>query len=133
MQDKRNSAPRRVRAERGIYFRETPQGRRYEITFTDSTGRQRWQRGGGRYPRGGTSRPWGMLWAKLARGERGRSEQADAGTSTRASGSTSRKGKCRPKNDRPLLDRPAGFMCCRGSDGGEDSSITVDDVAAFAR
>jgi integrase len=38
-----STAPRRVRYERGIYARETPSGRRYEITYTDSTGRQRWQ------------------------------------------------------------------------------------------
>lgn len=36
--------PRRTRVERGIYYRDTPTGRRYEITFSDpATGRQRWQ------------------------------------------------------------------------------------------
>lgn len=37
--------PRRtkVAGERGIYFRETTAGRRYEFTYTDSSGRQRWK------------------------------------------------------------------------------------------
>ncbi len=34
---------RRTRYERGIYFRETPAGRRYEIQFTDSDGKIRWR------------------------------------------------------------------------------------------
>jgi integrase len=33
----------RVSGERGIYWRDTPTGRRYEITYTDSSGRQRWR------------------------------------------------------------------------------------------
>ena len=45
---KATAGPRRLHVERGIYYRETPKGRVYEITYPDSTGRQRWQvvRGG---------------------------------------------------------------------------------------
>ncbi len=40
-----NPRPRRtkVKGERGVYYRDTRDGRRYEITFTDpATGKQRW-------------------------------------------------------------------------------------------
>jgi integrase len=36
--------PRRTRTRwPGVYYRDTPKGRRYEISFTDSTGRRRWR------------------------------------------------------------------------------------------
>jgi len=39
-----SSQPRRVRVAPGIYYRPLPRGgRRYEFTYTDSDGRQRWQ------------------------------------------------------------------------------------------
>jgi integrase len=39
-----SSPPRRTRTRiSGIYYRETPRGRRYEISFTDSDGRRRWK------------------------------------------------------------------------------------------
>jgi integrase len=39
------SSARRVRDARhpGVYYRETPRGRRWEITFLDSSGRRRWK------------------------------------------------------------------------------------------
>jgi integrase len=52
------SLQRRIRAERGIYYRSTAAGRRYEITFADSTGRQRWK-----------VVPGGLREARLARAE----------------------------------------------------------------
>jgi integrase len=60
--------PRRVRVERGIYKRQTPKGVRYELTYTDSTGRQRWQtvRGGLKEAR----RARAEIVSKLGRGER---------------------------------------------------------------
>ena len=43
-------SPRRIQArdnrgnpKSGVYYRETPKGRRYEISFTDSDGRRRWK------------------------------------------------------------------------------------------
>jgi integrase len=62
------NAPRRVHIERGIYFRDTQAGRRYEIVFTDSNGRQRWKvvSGGLREARAARAE----VVAKLARGER---------------------------------------------------------------
>ena len=44
MQTKAN--PRRVRVKKhpGVYYRDTPHGRRYEITYYDSDGRRRWER-----------------------------------------------------------------------------------------
>ena len=44
MQNK--ASPRRLRVKRhpGIYYRETAQGRSYEITYYDSDGRRRWER-----------------------------------------------------------------------------------------
>lgn len=38
-------AARRTKSNRypGVYYRETPRGRRYEITFRDSMGKQRWK------------------------------------------------------------------------------------------
>jgi integrase len=65
---KGNSAPRRIRAERGIYYRNTPSGRVYEITFTDSTGRQRWKKVEGGVREARASR--GDVLAKLSRGDR---------------------------------------------------------------
>ena len=41
MQHPSSQSVRRVRHERGIYYRDTPAGRRYEIVYTDSDGRQR--------------------------------------------------------------------------------------------
>ena len=35
--------PRRVNVERGIYFRQTAAGRRYEIGYQGSDGRWRWR------------------------------------------------------------------------------------------
>jgi integrase len=52
------SLQRRTRAERGIYYRTTAAGRRYEITFTDARGRQRWK-----------VVPGGLREARLARAE----------------------------------------------------------------
>jgi hypothetical protein len=45
MHEDRTIPARRLKVEkrRGIYYRDTPTGRRYEITFLDSTGRRRWQ------------------------------------------------------------------------------------------
>jgi integrase len=39
------STPRRtkVKGKPGIYYRPTPQGRRYEVTYLDSDGRRRWE------------------------------------------------------------------------------------------
>lgn len=37
------ASPRRVRVERGIYYRATAAGKRYEITYVDSLGRRRWK------------------------------------------------------------------------------------------
>ena len=62
-----NGSPRRVRIERGIYCRATPAGRRYEITYSDSTGRQRWKviPGGIREARAARA----DVLSRLARGE----------------------------------------------------------------
>jgi integrase len=61
---------RRVRVAKhpGIYYRETPAGRRYEITFLDSDGRRRWQTidGGLREAEAAL----GELRSRLHRGER---------------------------------------------------------------
>jgi integrase len=45
MRKDRTIPARRVKVEkrRGIYYRDTTSGRRYEITYLDSTGRRRWQ------------------------------------------------------------------------------------------
>jgi integrase len=45
MQQDRTRVPRRLKVanRRGIYYRDTAAGRRYEITYVDSTGRRRWQ------------------------------------------------------------------------------------------
>ena len=45
MHRKANPGPRRVKVKGrvGLYYRDTPQGRRYEFDFTDSTGRRRWK------------------------------------------------------------------------------------------
>jgi integrase len=60
---------RRTRAERGIYYRQTPTGRRYEITFTDpTTGKQRWRNVEGGIREARALR--GDVVAKAARGER---------------------------------------------------------------
>ena len=44
MQNKAN--PRRVRVKKhpGVYYRDTANGRRYEITYYGSDGRRRWER-----------------------------------------------------------------------------------------
>jgi len=62
------SQARRERVERGIYRRQAASGVAYEITFTDSDGRQRWQRveGGLREARAARAE----VVAKLGRGER---------------------------------------------------------------
>lgn len=60
--------PRRTKVERGIYYRMTPNGRRYEITFTDSTGRQRWRVIDGGIREARTARADAV--SRLARGER---------------------------------------------------------------
>ena len=69
MQQEPNGRRRvKVTGRRGIYYRETPTGRRYEITFTDSDGVQRW-----RTIDGGLKEADGALAevkAKLGRGER---------------------------------------------------------------
>src|SRR5438552_1739916 len=38
-------SPRRtkVKSRPGLYYRATPRGRRYELTYLDSDGRRRWQ------------------------------------------------------------------------------------------
>jgi integrase len=66
MQPKANV--RRIRADRGIYYREAQVGRRYEISYIDSTGRQRWQvvPGGLRDARAARAE----VISRLARGER---------------------------------------------------------------
>jgi integrase len=62
------TSPRRERYERGIYRRRTPSGDSWEITFTDSDGRQRWRTiyGGLREARAARA----DVVSKLARGER---------------------------------------------------------------
>src|SRR4051812_14189587 len=62
------ASPRRTRLERGIYYRDTPRGRRYEITYIDSLGRRRWK-----VTEGGIKEARAVLAdfvSKLARGER---------------------------------------------------------------
>lgn len=63
-----SQSTRRVRAERGIYYRDTVDGRRYEIVYTDSDGRQRWQVVDGGIKQARAAR--GDKLAKLDRGER---------------------------------------------------------------
>jgi hypothetical protein len=62
------SQPRRVRVERGIYRRKSNGATTYEITFTDSEGRQRWQTIGGGLRNARRARA--EVVAKLGRGER---------------------------------------------------------------
>lgn len=58
----------KVAGERGIYYRDTLTGRRYEVTFTDpTTGRQRWQVVDGDLKAARAVR--GDKLAKIARGE----------------------------------------------------------------
>jgi integrase len=66
MREQRNA--RRIRVERGIYYRETPTGRRYEITYSDSTGHQRWKVIDGGLKEARTARA--DVLSRLARGER---------------------------------------------------------------
>ena len=127
MHSKPNSGPRRTRIERGVYYRETPQGRRYEITFTDSTGRQRWQtvEGGIREARAAR----GDALAKLARGERvAPSKLTLSEYASEWIGQL--EGKCRPKTiDRYSTDLRLHVLPRLGR--RKLSSITVDDVAAL--
>jgi integrase len=60
--------PRRVNVERGIYFRQTAAGRRYEIGYQASDGRWRWRvvEGGLKQARAARAE----VTSKLARGER---------------------------------------------------------------
>jgi integrase len=62
---KESSQPRRVRVERGIYVRGSDT---YEITYTDSDGRQRWKTIDGGLKAARAAR--GDILAKLHRGER---------------------------------------------------------------
>jgi integrase len=66
MHSERN--PRRVNVERGIYFRQTVGGRRYEIGYQGSDGRWRWQVVDGGLKQARALR--GEVISKLARGER---------------------------------------------------------------
>src|SRR5438874_1199616 len=62
------ASPRRTRLERGIYYRDTPRGRRYEITYIDSLGRRRWK-----VTEGGIKEARAVLAdvvSRLSRGER---------------------------------------------------------------
>jgi integrase len=68
MQGKGTPAPRRIRQERGIYYRPTASGKRYEIVFADSTGRTRWQVVEGGLKEARAVR--GDILGKLGRGER---------------------------------------------------------------
>ena len=43
MRTKSTPGPRRVRVERGVYYRDARAGRRYEVMYRDSDGRTRWQ------------------------------------------------------------------------------------------
>jgi len=43
MRTKVNAGPRRIRVKESVYYRETPAGRRYEITYVGSDGKRRWQ------------------------------------------------------------------------------------------
>lgn len=43
MQDQGKPSRRTRTRWPGVYYRETPKGRRYEISFSDSTGRRRWR------------------------------------------------------------------------------------------
>jgi integrase len=58
----------KVAGERGIYRRRTPNGWRYEITFADSDGRQRWRVIDGDLKAARAAR--GDVLAKIGRGER---------------------------------------------------------------
>jgi integrase len=60
--------PRRVKAERGIYFRQTPAGRRYEIGYQGSDGRWRWRVVDGGLKNARAARA--EVISRLARGER---------------------------------------------------------------
>jgi len=60
--------PRRVNAERGIYYRQTAGGRRYEIGYQGSDGRWRWRVVEGGLKEARTARA--EVTSKLARGER---------------------------------------------------------------
>jgi hypothetical protein len=61
-------SPRRVHVERGIYFRQTVAGRRYEIGYQGSDGRWRWRVVDGGLKEARAARA--EVVSKLARGER---------------------------------------------------------------
>src|SRR5262245_60426002 len=127
MQNKRNSGARRTRIERGVYFRETPQGRRYEITYTDSTGRQRWQKVDGGIREARAAR--GDALAKLARGERVAPSKLTLAEYA-AEWIDQLEGKCRPKTiDRYSTDLRLHVLPRLGR--RKLASITVDDVASL--
>jgi integrase len=66
------ATPRRtkVTGRRGIYYRKTPKGRKYEVTFTDTTGRQRWKTIPGTDNLKDAEAALEELRSKLRRGER---------------------------------------------------------------
>src|SRR5437870_1137236 len=43
MQQQPSPRRQRVMNHPGVYYRDTPAGRRYEVTFLDSEGRRRWK------------------------------------------------------------------------------------------
>lgn len=116
----------KVAGERGIYYRDTPAGRRYEVTFTDpTTGRQRWQVVDGDLKAARAVR--GDKLAKIARGENvGKPSKltlAEVGEAWLAS-----KTKLRPATvDWYRHARDAYIVPKLGK--RKVASVTVDDVA----
>ncbi len=119
------TTPRREKVERGIYRK--PGTSEYEITYTDSTGRQRWQRieGGLREARAAR----GEMLGKLAKGERvvpsrlTLAEYAETWIETQT-------GRLRPKTLRGYRDHLR--LHIEPKLGRRKlAAVTVDDVAAL--
>jgi integrase len=113
--------------DRGIYYRDTPTGRRYEITYTDSTGKQRWQVVEGGITDARAAR--GEILSKLVKGERVVPSKATLAEYA-AVWLATQDGQLRPSTHRlykanitrhvlPLLGRR------------QLASVSIDDVAAL--
>ena len=67
---KANARRTKVSGRRGIYYRDTPQGRKYEVSYLDSDGRRRWQTVAGRDNLKEAETLLRAVGSKLDRGER---------------------------------------------------------------